>query len=254
MKLILIFLCFIPSLLSGRTIVVDKTGKVTTLKQALTIAASGDTIVVKAGTYQEGNVQVTKSVTIIGEGTPVFDGEDKHEIFTITSDNVTVKGMMFVHTGRASMNDVAAIKVLDSRYVTIDGNRFEEAFFGIHFSNTSHSVVKNNILHASALAEFEIGNGIHMWKCDQITIDSNEIHGHRDGIYFEFVTNSLIRKNISEGNVRYGLHFMFSHNDEYLYNRFINNGAGVAVMYTRMSRCMTTHLNGTGAEPRMDCY
>jgi nitrous oxidase accessory protein len=233
MKLILIFLCFIPSLLSGRTIVVDKTGKVTTLKQALTIAASGDTIVVKAGTYQEGNVQVTKSVTIIGEGTPVFDGEDKHEIFTITSDNVTVKGMMFVHTGRASMNDVAAIKVLDSRYVTIDGNRFEEAFFGIHFSNTSHSVVKNNILHASALAEFEIGNGIHMWKCDQITIDSNEIHGHRDGIYFEFVTNSLIRKNISEGNVRYGLHFMFSHNDEYLYNRFINNGAGVAVMYTK---------------------
>jgi nitrous oxidase accessory protein len=59
------------------------------------------------------------------------------------------------------------------------------------------------------------------------------ITGHRDGIYFEFVTNSLITNNHSEGNLRYGLHFMFSHNDEYRNNSFINNGAGVAVMYTK---------------------
>jgi len=58
------------------------------------------------------------------------------------------------------------------------------------------------------------------------------VSGHRDGIYFEFVTNSLITGNHSEGNMRYGLHFMFSHNNEYRKNAFVNNGAGVAVMYT----------------------
>jgi len=34
-------------------------------------------------------------------------------------------------------------------------------------------------------------------------------------------------------NLRYGLHFMFSHECEYRDNRFERNGAGVAVMYTR---------------------
>ncbi|NJO25790.1 MAG: hypothetical protein HC867_08575 [Bacteroidia bacterium] len=46
----------------------------------------------------------------------------------------------------------------------------------------------------------------------------NHIQGHRDGIYFEFVTDSDIKQNISEKNIRYGLHFMFSHNDNYIHN------------------------------------
>jgi nitrous oxidase accessory protein len=63
-------------------------------------------------------------------------------------------------------------------------------------------------------------------------IIGNTINGHRDGIYFEFVTNSVIWRNISTGNVRYGLHFMFSQDNSYITNLFKNNGSGVAVMYS----------------------
>lgn len=63
-------------------------------------------------------------------------------------------------------------------------------------------------------------------------IINNQITGHRDGIYFEFVTSSTIQGNRSIGNVRYGLHFMFSHNNWYIGNSFSDNGAGVAVMYS----------------------
>src|SRR5690606_20939938 len=45
-------------------------------------------------------------------------------------------------------------------------------------------------------------------------------------------THSLISDNHSEQNRRYGLHFMFSHDNEYRGNAFVDNGAGVAVMYT----------------------
>jgi len=58
------------------------------------------------------------------------------------------------------------------------------------------------------------------------------VEGHRDGIYFEFVTHSYVYQNHSHNNIRYGLHFMFSNNDTYMENRFIENGAGVAVMYS----------------------
>ena len=59
------------------------------------------------------------------------------------------------------------------------------------------------------------------------------MEGHRDGIYLEFVKNSVIRYNHTEKNFRYGLHFMFSDNDTYEHNRFSNNGTGVAVMYSK---------------------
>jgi nitrous oxidase accessory protein len=65
-----------------------------------------------------------------------------------------------------------------------------------------------------------------------MTIENNNISGQRDGIYFEFVTNSFINKNYSHYNIRYGLHFMFSHNNAYIENAFEKNGSGVAVMYS----------------------
>ena len=240
MKLLLLFFGLLPLLSAGQTIVVNQQRSTSTLKAAIAMAERGDTIVIEPGTYREGNVIIDKPLSIIGHGRPVFDGENKYEIFTINSDSVTVSGLKFVDTGTASMQDIAAVKVLDSKYVTISDNHFDEAFFGIHFSNSSRSIVRGNTLQATALAEFEIGNGIHMWKCDQITIEGNNIRGHRDGIYFEFVTNSFILNNISEKNIRYGLHFMFSHNDEYRGNSFIDNGAGVAVMYTKN---VTMHNN-----------
>jgi nitrous oxidase accessory protein len=55
----------------------------------------------------------------------------------------------------------------------------------------------------------------------------------RDGIYLEFSDSIQIVKNISTNNVRYGLHFMFSNDDLYRDNVFDNNGAGVAVMFSK---------------------
>jgi nitrous oxidase accessory protein len=215
------------------TIPVGKGKMFSSIKAAVASAQPGDTIVVDPGEYREGNILVRKALTFLGRNFPVLSGENKYEIFTINATDVTIDGFFFKDTGVASIEDIAAIKVLDSKRIRIRNNRFKDTFFGIYFANSSYSWVENNSLTAVAEAEHQIGNGIHMWKCDRVTIQNNDVRGHRDGIYFEFVTNSLIEKNHSEGNLRYGLHFMFSHNDEYRDNTFIHNGAGVAVMYTK---------------------
>lgn len=215
------------------TLPVGKGKAYSSIKDAVAAAHSGDTIVVDGGEYREGNILIRKSLTFLGKDQPVLDGENKYEILTINAANVTIDGFFFKDTGAASIEDVAAIKVLDSKGIRIRNNRFQNTFFGIYFANSSYSWVENNSLVAVAEAEHQIGNGIHMWKCDHVTIRGNQVRGHRDGIYFEFVTNSLIERNHSEGNLRYGLHFMFSHNDEYRENTFVRNGAGVAVMYTK---------------------
>jgi len=89
-----------------------------------------------------------------------------------------------------------------------------------------------NTLHAARERETRSGNGIHLWYSTRIRIQDNEIVGHRDGIYFEFVEDSEVVGNVSRDNVRYGLHFMFSDRSTYERNLFADNGAGVAVMYT----------------------
>jgi nitrous oxidase accessory protein len=215
------------------TIKVGPNQSVHTIKEGIALAKPGDTLIITKGIYQEGNISLQTSLVILGENYPILDGENKFEIFTIHANDVIIKGLKFINTGIASMNDLAAIKAVDCKRLKVINNQFENTFFGIYFANCSQSWIENNELHADVEAEHQIANGIHMWKCDHITIDNNRIQGHRDGIYFEFVTNSLITNNYSEGNLRYGLHFMFSHNDEYRNNRFINNGAGVAVMYTK---------------------
>ena len=74
--------------------------------------------------------------------------------------------------------------------------------------------------------EVQSGNGINGWRSDSLLVIGNKIRGHRDGIYFEFVTNSLVWRNISTKNIRYGIHFMFSHHDTYIGNVFEDNDSG----------------------------
>lgn len=231
-KFLLYVIIFFGFSASGETITVGRSGKLKRIKQAIANATPGDTLYIEKGTYKEGNIIIEKSLTIIGEGFPVLDGDHRYEIFTVHANNVTITGLTFINTGVSSINDLAAIKVLDSKGLRIINNRFENTFFGIYLSNTSQSWIEDNELQSHAVAEHQTGNGIHLWKCNHITINDNKIKGHRDAIYFEFVTNTLITNNYSEQNLRYGLHFMFSHNNEYRENTFINNGAGVAVMYT----------------------
>lgn len=228
-----VFYLFSSTGVFGDTIKVGPNQSIHTIKEGIALAKPGDTLIITSGIYREGNISLQNSLTILGDNYPILDGENKFEILTIHANDVTIKGLKFINTGIASMHDLAAIKAVDCKRLRVLNNQFENTFFGIYFANCSQSWIEDNKLHADVDAEHQIANGIHMWKCDHITIHNNVIKGHRDGIYFEFVTNSLITNNYSEGNLRYGLHFMFSHNDEYRNNTFINNGAGVAVMYTK---------------------
>ena len=232
-RLIIILLTILFSTtLSARTIVVGKNEPVTSIRKAIEIAKDKDTILVKPGLYNEGNIIITKNIILIGEGFPIIDGEKKFEIFTISGLNIIIRGFQLQNSGQSALNDYAAVKVIDSKNILIENNRIINSYFGIHFSNSSFITIRNNDITGTPTTEQNTGNGIHLWKSNNALIDNNHITGHRDGIYFEFVTESTIQNNLSEKNIRYGLHFMFSNNDNYFNNTFNNNGAGVAVMYS----------------------
>lgn len=223
---------FLPNCFFGNKLYVGKGKPIQSIKEAISKCNKGDSVFVYGGFYKEGNIIIDKPLSLFGIDYPVLDGQKKFEVLSIKANNVLVTGFKVQKSGMATLDDPGGIKVYDSKCVTISNNILDDNFFGIYLQYSKHCIIKNNKLIAYATEEQQIGNGIHCWKSDSLQIIENVVTGHRDGIYFEFVTNSIIWKNNSIKNIRYGLHFMFSNNDAYISNTFKNNGAGVAVMFT----------------------
>ncbi len=240
--LLIIFLFFFGDL-AASTIRVGAGRVYQSIGQAIEMAEEGDTILVDAGHYKEKNLFINiPGLVLKGIGYPVLDGQNKIEIITIKADRVVVDGFKLINSGVSSLDDLSGIKVYESSLVNIRNNILENTFFGIYLSNTLKTNVENNSLSASSTEEFQSGNGIHCWKSDSLKIIGNTISGHRDGIYFEFVKNSVIWRNISKSNLRYGLHFMFSDDDMYVNNVFRNNGSGVSVMYSNKIKMFSNYF------------
>ena len=233
MKYFIIILLLFSFSLKANTIHVGKDHQVKSVKKGISLAKVGDTIVVHGGLYREGNIIIDKKIVFIGKDLPVLDGEKKHEVLSIKADSVVVDGFKIIRSAYATITDPCGIKVYNKSHVLIQNNVLEDNFFGIYLQNSQKCTIKNNHLIAHGLEEQELGNGIHCWKSNDILVIGNRIDGHRDGIYFEFVYDSVVWRNICTNNIRYGLHFMFSHSNSYITNVFRNNGAGVSVMYTR---------------------
>ncbi len=92
---------------------------VTTIQQALRIAANGDTVLVDAGDYHEKNILINKTIFLIGINHPVLDGDNKYEIISVKANGVVVDGFTIITLGISSIEDFAGIKIYNSRDVIV---------------------------------------------------------------------------------------------------------------------------------------
>jgi nitrous oxidase accessory protein len=228
---LLLIACLLPAQAAQLTVCADCEYK--QISAAVAAAVPGDEIIIKSGIYKEGNIEIDKHLYLKGEGWPVLDGENQTEVLTITADCVFIEGLVIRNVGTSYLVDRAGIRVKRTRYFYIRNNRLKNTFFGIYLEHCKDGIVAGNKVIGEAEEEMSSGNAIHLWYCERVEVEDNYVSGHRDGIYFEFVDGSFIQGNISEYNLRYGLHFMFSNDDDYTRNTFRRNGAGVAVMFSR---------------------
>ena len=214
------------------TIHVGKNKSYTSVQKGIDAAMGGDTVLVYPGIYKEHDITINKKIYVKGLEYPVIDGEKKSGIFTIHANGAVLEGFKIINGGRSETTDLAGVLIVDSYDVTVINNKLDDTNFGIYSQHSKHCLIKNNQIKSYGTNEVQSGNGIHCWSSDSLFIIGNDIAGHRDGLYFEFVTNSLVWRNRSHDNIRYGIHFMFSHHDTYISNIFENNESGVAVMFT----------------------
>ena len=219
--------------ISAKEIVVCPSCQIKTIKEGIDLAEKGDELLIKKGLYKEHDLVVLKSMSIRGEEGAIIDGENVGNIFSFKTDSFSIENLKIINVGHSYTKDFAAVLVSKSVHFTIKNMTLEKVFFGFLIEKSKKGIIEDNTVSSENTDEAGAGNGVHMWHCFDMIVRNNHVHHMRDGIYFEFVKRTKIYGNYSHNNIRYGLHFMFSNNNEYYKNKFENNGAGVAVMFSK---------------------
>ncbi len=115
----------------------------TSIQTAVNAANSGDTIEVQAGTYTE-NVDITKSVNLIGAGasvTTVNAASSSDHVFEVTADSVNISG--FTVTGATGVAK-AGIHLYTSSYSKIENVNASNNYYGIRLPSSLYNTIANN--------------------------------------------------------------------------------------------------------------
>lgn len=192
-------------------------------------ASPGSTIVLPPGIHR-GTLVVDRPLHIRADGLVILDGDHRGDVLRITAPDVTIEGLVIRGSGRSVDRDNHGVLVLAPRCTIVD-NRLEDVLFGIGLQEASDSVIRNNRIQGADLHIARRGDGIRLWSSHDTTVESNHVERVRDLVvwYSDRVT---IRDNTVVGS-RYGLHFMYCHDNVLEENVLRNNSVGAFLMYSR---------------------
>ncbi len=201
-------------------------------QKAVDSSLPGDTIVFSTGVHRVHGLLISHPLRITGKEGAVLDGGGQGHVLIIAAEGVQVDHLTIQNSGQSEIEEFAGIYATHGN-CKIQSNHLLNNTYSIFLAKVKGCELENNIITGRPGDEIHSGNGIHIWNGDNIRLTGNLIEGHRDGFYFEFSTNMRILNNECRNNVRYGMHFMFSHENVFENNLFHHNETGVALMYSR---------------------
>jgi len=254
LSMILIFIISLSSTASAGEITVDDDygANYTSIQEAVNNATSGDTIIVRPGTYTENVIVNTTGLTIRSESNnsdaQVKPLNENESTFKITANNTTISGLNI--TGASNNSDKDAIFVY-SDMNNLTGNTIENGsiVLGSHTQDNSttifhgemNKVTGNTIENGSItlyaevsgnlIAENKISNGgegVHISCCGRNnTVSGNMILNCSTGIY-EYDQGADIRSN-SITDCDYGIVLSTSISGAIDNNTILNCGQGIVL-------------------------
>ena len=192
----------------------------------------GDILRLRAGRH-EGAVVVDKMLVIEGAGAHVA-GPGHGTVITVTAPDVAISGLEVSGSGSSHEDLDAGIKLVKTAHrAVVDGNTLTGNLVGIDVHGARDARVLNNTIVGRTDHRMNArGNGIYVWNAPGLLAEGNSVRFGRDGI---FVNTS--RKNIFRNNefrdLRFAIHYMYTHASEISGNRSLGNHVGYALMFSK---------------------
>lgn len=235
-----------------------------TLQAAINLTKAGDTLLLAAGTYT-GSIDIHQSISLIGlkidnksdsktgnnryKPLSIIDGEKTSHVIKVSAPDVLIKNLNIQYSGTVLEDEDSAIFITDKGDRTrIENNYLENNQIGVYLKGPNDALIKHNIIIGSQFHRVnDRGNGVYLWNSPGSIIKNNTIRYGRDGI---FVNGS--RNNIFSGNhisdLRFAIHYMYTHDSEISNNISINNRVGFALMFS--DRIIARNNFSSGDEKR----
>lgn len=203
-----------------------------TLARAIAAAAPGDVLALSDGAYL-GPVTIDRSLTLRGSPGSVIDGQGKGSVITVTGDDVAILGLSVTGSGSVNADIDSGIKILKGAdRARIEGNRLYDNMHGVDVHGGLDTVVRGNVIEGRQNHRMnERGNGIYIWNSPGTVIEGNSIRWGRDGIFSNASRKGTYRNNLFR-DLRFAVHYMYTHDSEVSGNISVGNHLGFAIMYS----------------------
>ena len=241
----------------------DETYK--TIQSGVTAASSGDTIIVRDGTYNE-NVDVNVSHLTIrsenGSANCIVNASNSNDhVFDVTKDYVNVSG--FTVTGATGINK-AGIYLSNADHCNISDNSASNTTHGIWLDSSSNNTLSNNnasnnwdgiCLYSSSNNNTLMNNnasdngiiGIYLSDSSNNTLTNSIASNNTHGIWLDSSSNNTLTNSIASDNDGDGICLYSSSN----YNTLMNNNAsdnGNIGIYLYSSSNYNTLMNNNASD------
>lgn len=199
------------------------------LQAQINAAEPGSHISVRAGVYA-GPITIDRSITLQADGEVVIDGGGRGDVVRIIAENVTFRGFTVRGSGTSIDGENAGIVVVAAN-ATIEGNRVEDSLFGISLKSAPDSVIRTNSVTGKKLDIARRGDAIRIWQSNHVLVEGNTVSDSRDVVMW--YSDGVTLRHNHVYRCRYGMHFMYTHDNVIEDNRLEDNSVGAFLMYSR---------------------
>jgi len=197
---------------------------VKTIQEGVDNASAGDTIYVWNGTYTE-NVNVNKTVTLIGNGTSVTivnAVNTSDHVFHVTVDYVNISG--FTITGATGTGRAGIYLNSSVSYCNISDNNISHNDYGICLWSSSNNTIAGNTANNNGV------KGIYLeGSSNNNHIAGNTANNNTEGIWLGSSNNNNITGNNASHNHENGIWLKYSSYNNITGNTANNNKVGISL-------------------------
>ncbi len=196
-------------------------------------AADGDSFCLGPGTHP-GPLRVSHRVTLAGPREAVVLATGPGSTISLDASGAVLAGLTVDGSGgRFEMLDAAVRITADD--VRVEGVAVRNALFGILANRASRLVIRGNDVRGNANKALGLrGDAIRLWEVRDSLVEANHTRDARDLVVWYSPRNRLVGNVVERG--RYGIHFMYSHENVASDNLMRENVVGIFAMYSRHLR------------------